>query len=325
MATIVTKTIRSSGGDYTSLANWESAQQGDLVSADEVRVAECYDDWPSGAGTVTIDGSTTDSTRYMKITVAEGHRHDGIDYTSGFWIANGSMFASVVLAGDDYTFVDGVAGAGYTTGSFMYGFGVGAAQNVTFKNCFLHNVGGYLSSLFSVTGGAGTTRSATFINCLAIDTGGQNCFVIGDPADNSAVAYNCVAVGGLRGFSPNSGTTLTVKNCVAYNNTTNWYGTYNAASTNNATSSGSDDAPGGSSVYGVTSAAFANAAGNNFHLSGASSVLHNVGADLSGIFTTDIDGQTWVNWSIGFDQIFITPQQRAYGPDGQRMMTVLRM
>ena len=40
MATEIVHTIAASGGDYTTLAAWESAQQRDLVAADEIAVAE---------------------------------------------------------------------------------------------------------------------------------------------------------------------------------------------------------------------------------------------------------------------------------------------
>ena len=48
MATEIVHTIRASGGDYTTLSAWEAAQQRDLVAADEIAVAECYNDWRVG-------------------------------------------------------------------------------------------------------------------------------------------------------------------------------------------------------------------------------------------------------------------------------------
>ncbi|MDV7392798.1 hypothetical protein RZS08_15625, partial [Arthrospira platensis SPKY1] len=79
MPTEVISTIRASGGDYTTLSAWEAGEQRNLVTADEIAVAVCYNDWPSGLNnSVTVAGWTTDATRYVKITVAEGHRHNGI-------------------------------------------------------------------------------------------------------------------------------------------------------------------------------------------------------------------------------------------------------
>ena len=67
MPTEVVHTIRASGGDYTSLSAWQTAQKRDLVADDEIAVAECYDDW-TGNGLsedILIDGWTTDSTRHI--------------------------------------------------------------------------------------------------------------------------------------------------------------------------------------------------------------------------------------------------------------------
>ena len=38
MPTTVTKTIKPSGGDYTSASAWEAGQQGNLVTGDTVQV-----------------------------------------------------------------------------------------------------------------------------------------------------------------------------------------------------------------------------------------------------------------------------------------------
>ena len=69
MATTVTKTIRASGGDYTTVSAWEAGRQAanaNLVTADVIEVGECYDDWETGlANTCTISGFTADSTRYL--------------------------------------------------------------------------------------------------------------------------------------------------------------------------------------------------------------------------------------------------------------------
>ena len=49
---------------------------GNLVAADRVEVGVCYDDAALDEG-VVIDGSTTDATHYMRLTVADQARHKG--------------------------------------------------------------------------------------------------------------------------------------------------------------------------------------------------------------------------------------------------------
>lgn len=291
MPTTVTSTIRSSGGDYSLLSTWEAAKQGDIVSADQIQVAECYDDWPSGlSDTLTIDGSTTDSTRYMKVTVAAGHRHDGTPGTGFFAQNSGNIFR----AADDYTLFEYLDAE--ITGNNACYF-VNGASNVRALNCIARGSGAESSAY-----GFRTLTSASFttIGCLAVDLIGTG-FIAQNYQPLSA--YNCVAANTSTGFSSITSKTLLAKNCFSYNNTTNYSGTFDNASTNNATSTGSDDAPGGSSVYGVTSAAFVNAASNDFHLA-SGSVLIGAGVNLYSTFTTDIDGDTWPSsgaWDIGFD------------------------
>src|SRR3972149_540355 len=65
MPTHETSTIKPSGGDYTTLSAWEAAKQGDLVTADQIQQAECYN--MSDTTAVVVDGWTTDATRNIKI------------------------------------------------------------------------------------------------------------------------------------------------------------------------------------------------------------------------------------------------------------------
>lgn len=79
MATVVTHSIRASGGDYSTLEAWNSAEARDLVAADEIERAEVYNDWPSGLPTSITLGESwiTDNDRYVEITASEGERHTG--------------------------------------------------------------------------------------------------------------------------------------------------------------------------------------------------------------------------------------------------------
>jgi len=301
MPTTVTKTIRASGmgGDYTTLSGWEAGRQtanANLVTADVIEVGECYDDWSTGlSDTVTIDGFTTDATRYLKVTVASGHRHDGTPQT-GFFIKNTVNFGgAIVSALVAYTQIEWVDIENAGDGACITFGGTGAGRKIT--NCLAKTAG---------TTNAGTrtcfsfNENITVINCLAYSSPRFG-FVFN--AFCNGLVYNCVAANTLTGFSAvGSGTLPTVKNCVAYNNTTNWTGSFNASSSHNATSTGSDDAPGANSVISIASGDFIDAANNDYHID-TDSALYEVGTDLSGTFTTDIDGDTWAaTWSIGFDQ-----------------------
>src|SRR5688572_23828416 len=89
MPTTVTHTIKSAGGDYTSLSAWETAQQANLVTNDRIAQAECYAFALSDR--VTINGWTTDATRYIRIYTPDAERHDGRSRDvsgTGFQITN---------------------------------------------------------------------------------------------------------------------------------------------------------------------------------------------------------------------------------------------
>ena len=288
MPATVVKTIRASGGDYTTITAWEAANQGDLVTADEIRVAECYNDWPAGLGDAfIIAGSTTDATRYLKITVAEGHRHNGTPKTGFFLIGNAAVtFCTLV---DAYTVLDGldVENTNTTSGvAIGHSFG---GTGLTVKNTIVRTRG---SSGFGLRLPAGSTA----INCLAWgnSTAGATGFDV-------SRARNCTAYGYAAGFGPASGD-KSCKNCVAYG--ASYQDFYNTTALNCSNNASEDaTAPGAGSITGITSAAFVNAAGNDFHLA-AGSALIGAGVNLYSDFTTDIDGDTWPSggaWDIGFD------------------------
>jgi hypothetical protein len=305
MATTVTKTIRASGGDYTTLSAWEAGRQAvnaNLVTADVIEVAECYDDWPSGlSNEVTVSGFTTDSTHYLLITVASGHRHDGTPQT-GFYLKKTSAFAALVNLSQTYSFCEYVDAENTSNASDANAF-ARSADATQFRYC-IGKIGS-AGSCYRVTND-GTTVDPAFLCCLA--WGGNTGFGIRQAAASSSYytvhAQNCIAANCTYGFVAGAyDSNGILKNCVAYNNATeNYHNTFSASSTNNATSTGSDDAPGGSSVYGITSSDFVDASNNDFHIT-TGSALYEAGVDLSGTFTTDIDGDTWATtWSIGFDQ-----------------------
>lgn len=296
MPTTVVKTIRASGGDYTTLSAWEAANQGNLVSADEVRVAECYNDWPSGlADTVDVSGSTTDATRYMMITVAPGHRHNGTP-RSGFYAKSAANWQTGFAATDAYCVFEWLDFSATHTGTSSFKGPATSARVFTLRRCIGTNGAGNMDIGSYQQLGNGTT----VIACLAV--GGVYGFVSTNWA--SGYFYNCVAANCQKGYGWIGGTGAPIyKNCVAYNCSTYAYKGGSASSASNA-SSASSGAPGSGAVYSITSAAFADAANNDFHLAPGSALI-GAGANLYADFQTDIDGDAWPSsgaWDIGFDR-----------------------
>lgn len=68
MATVDTKTvIPGGGGDYSSLAAWEAAEQANLVALDLIKVAFCFPGTALDTTQVTLAGWTTNASHYIQI------------------------------------------------------------------------------------------------------------------------------------------------------------------------------------------------------------------------------------------------------------------
>jgi hypothetical protein len=108
--TTITKTIKPSGGDYTSLSAFVSALPADLTMADQIWQAECYvmeDTTP-----VVLSGHTTDATRYIRIYTPLSQRHNTLAGT-GYRLQANSFNAALKIV-DAYVRVEGIA---FTHGS----------------------------------------------------------------------------------------------------------------------------------------------------------------------------------------------------------------
>lgn len=282
------------GGYYTSLSLWEAGEQANLTALDEIRTAVCYNDWPTGlVDELDINGWTTDATRYVRVTVAEGHRHNGTP-GSGFHLRKSSSGSAMVLNRHRYSRFEWLDVEQQSTSTFRYCYRAFAQPDVVFYACIGKN-----------------RTQTTDIGCFFSDSGGGmqtwQCLAYGSVIgfNPNVFAKNCIAVGCGVGFgnSTTSGAGSS-RNCIAYNCSQrgfsqNW--NFNGTCSNDASSDTS--ASGTGSITGITSAAFADAANNDFHLS-SGSVLRGAGVNLYSDFTTDIDGDTWPSsgaWDIGYD------------------------
>jgi len=71
-ATPVPKTVKPSGGDYTTLLAWEAGRQTNCVDADSIEIAVIEGSWTTNdTNPVTINGSVTDETHYLSLLTAQ--------------------------------------------------------------------------------------------------------------------------------------------------------------------------------------------------------------------------------------------------------------
>lgn len=296
--------LYGAGGYYTTLTAWEAAQQANLVAADEIRVAECYNDW-SGDGLndrLVIAGWTTDSTRYPHIRAAPGQGHGGITGAGfRFWAYDEATLTII----QHYARVSDVEIRTTEDGNgYNYAVNIADASGVV-----LERVIGRASHTVFICNGPGNTIPNILISCLALKIGtvkSPTGFYGQATGYDYTIFYNCIAGPGLlAGFALSNSAGIREQvliNCIGYGSATNFSGSVADASTNNAASSGT---PPGSNPYGsaVGSGDFVNAAGLDFHLAPGSGLI-GAGANQYSAFTTDIDGDTWPSsgaWNIGFD------------------------
>ena len=157
---------------------------------------------------------------------------------------------------------------------------------------------------------AGTAGSVAKIwNNLVYDFTGIQIDVAGillDDPDFTHYVYNNTVVDGSQGIAPYQGSVV-AKNNLAYNNTDNYNGIFNAASTHNLSGPGADPQTPGTNARNGVAVTFVNVALDNFHLSAGDLGALNRGTDLSAdsnlAFANDIDGGArTAAWDIGADE-----------------------
>lgn len=309
MATTRTRTVKSSGGDYTSLSAWESGEQADLVTLDEIRVAECYA--MSDTTAVDINGWTTDATRYIKITVPQAERHNGKWNTAKYRLEVSAADNSVLWVQEDFVRLEGLQVYNTSTGLYPGGVTVnatGATSTIYISHCIARSAVGTTYRQYGFTLKAATVY---IWNCLAYDWLGstdsvgfrQNLL-----SGGTAYCYNCTAHSCDRGFeNGDNGADMIVKNCLAAGCSDGFIAgwawpsgcDYNASDL-------ASDAPGTNSRNSQTFT-FVDAANDDFHLASTDAGAKDYGTDLSAdanlAFSTDIDGQTRSgSWDIGADE-----------------------
>lgn len=269
------RTIMLSGGDYTDLVAAEAGEQGNLVTADEYLVLEYRGDWSSApdTGSVVIDGSTTDATRYIEVRTDSANRH------AGAWDANkavlvGDAAAAVIRVADANVFLRGLQIE--TNATATYGIG-GTSGAFEVDSCLIDASAGAANGCLGVTGSSTSVLTAKNVATKGGDAG----FFRG--TNGSANLYNCTLYGAALGIE-GSTTAVTLINSLLQGNTADVDGTLNAASDYNCDEDGS--APGANSI--TETASFVSAAAFDLHLAAALSAQ---GTDLSGSgVTTDFEG-----------------------------------
>jgi hypothetical protein len=227
---IVTKTVKTSGGDYTSLNAALTAEAKNIVTAGDSYVFEC--DAFLDANVATVSASwTTDTTHTITIKASTGNQHDFTRGTGYRIVGSFGWWTNCITVSVGNVIINGVAVSQSNSGGG--GTGISTAQNITILNCFAynctaigfnHNDNSHANSLIIVNSvavgcasgikkeggywGAGRLY-AYFCDCLNSTSRGFEC-------SSSSISYlkNCYAGGNVTDiYNANSSTTITITTC----------------------------------------------------------------------------------------------------------------
>ncbi len=297
---------------YNSPQAWEDDRQGDLVADGRREVGVGYDDGPF-ASLLYLQGSTTDAEHYMHLTVAPGHRHNGIAGNGVRIDAGGGLGNVGIRVLDDYTRVDWWEITGILDGYACVNPTSGAYSR--FEYLLIHDFGG-----------SPTSRG---IHCNEVGIIVRNCIVYDGPTADvgirltgfDTIVENCTVYGiggdGIRQYAAN---TSEIRNTIAVGNGTDFdcLGTLNAfdynmySTTDGGFTTGANDQSPPSDLESLFISIVPGS--ENLRLEMAGNLALDNGVDLSSDFTTDINGETRVApWDIGADWSPVTVSYRSIG------------
>ncbi|HAI74134.1 TPA: hypothetical protein DCL22_01990, partial [Candidatus Moranbacteria bacterium] len=263
---------------------------------------------------VTINDWTTSAANYIKIWTdpSENYRHQGKWDEGKYTYSVNGIFGVL----ESYTKIEGlqlkIAGNGF----YVYP----AADAVRISGSIVKPYTGTpeygirFDGLGSATGYANNNIIHGFNRGIARYYDGVGLLLY---------VYNNTVYGGVTaGIADRQGSSLVAKNNIAYNNITDYSGTFSASSTNNLSKDAT--APPYNTYYTNASVIFSDEANQDFHLDSADTgarnqgiILYDAGDDANLNFTTDIDNNARLDsagtWDIGADEA-ITKVYRSVGP-----------
>jgi hypothetical protein len=265
--------------------------------------AEISGTW-SGADTnaVSISGWTTDATRYINIYTSGSARHQGT-IASGYRLYPGNASVMNIDLNDDTSSIkiDGIIfdGSGITNSYTLIIGNASYNANMTFSNNIVKGSSASDAKYgcnFTDLRGTNLIYNNIFynLNTTSSDYG----FLHLNGSQGTSVYNNTVYGSAIKGIEV-SGTGVTLKNNISYNNGTDYVGTPNSASTNNL--SKDTTAPALNTYYISKTLTFANTA-SDFHLVSTDTDAIDKGTDLGSPYNTDIIGASRPQgsaWDIG--------------------------
>lgn len=318
MPTTNTKSIGSAvGRDYSTIANWETGRQGNLVTSDYIEVGECYNDSAFLNENTAFYGWTTDATRYIHLRAADGEEHSGIINTGVQLTRNSDIYFNAQLqVREDYVRIEGLEFHPYGYATTKYAIIIydqtATTNQIRVFNCLFFGNDSSTACNRGVYTNSSNTKLVFYNNIMYRWPNTAWIQGIYPGTCNSAIIYNNTFYKCWRGIESPGSHCLVINNVSMDCYNADFSGTVAGSSDYNCSSDTS--APGANSLLSKTASnQFTNvsAGSEDFHVKDNAADIYNAGQDLTSdanfAFNTDIDWQTRPTgagtWDIGADEI----------------------
>jgi len=299
---------------FPSIDSWEDCVDGNpcgsfavasasLVSDNRSEVGIVYNDQVyTLAPNVVIDGSITDATHTITLTADRRNRHLG---KSGMGVVLSGAAANAIQVQDEFVTIEWLEiGNGTSDGIRVPSLGL--PHRVVLRNLLIHDMGGDGVEF------SGVDLTADVFDTIVYKTTiGIRVSTALSAASRLRLVNNTIYSGSSRGVETlGSSPVVTLVNNIAASSPINFLvPSLDPSSDYNLSTDAT--APGANSLKNVplASIAFASTAplAENLHVQMAS-VARNAGADMSGLFTIDVDNETRAApWDMGADEIAAPP------------------
>lgn len=302
---MATRTVKPSGGDYTSLSAWEAGRQADITGLGP-EIAECSGNL-SDTTQVTIDGWTTTASDYIQVITPQVDRHAGVWDGAKYRLEVAAVFNFPLRILESFVRVEGVQIRQSSTNADAYAAirsEGGGSGDIRIEACLIRSVGGNAASGGGLRVAGSGTQTVRVRTCViyAISQGPAIQEAMGFTGSPVLQVDNCTLIGATHAINRGDAGAVTARNCYAHGGTDAYTGTMTRTT---CAHSSATSFSGSTASIAHSTANFTNVTGGseNYHLvSGASATLLTGGTDLSADFTLDIDGETRVDWGVGADE-----------------------
>lgn len=276
---------------FNSIQDWENARQGNLVGDGRSEVGVAYNDgtFPNG---VLIDGSVTDSSHFMTLTVAPGQRHLGIAGT-GARVDGSNTSVGEITVSDPYTVVEWLE-VTRVRGATAAGVRV-LAPDVLLANLLSYD--NRNGAAIAGGGGSGLTIRNSIVYRNDLDG------ISGNISTDSLKVYNCTVYGNSQqGIDAVGSIVVDVRNTSSMANVFGDFAVGGGSQLNNMSADGT--AVGFTFMIPAGEFVSTTPGAEDLHLKGGAVAIDN-GIDLSSLFPNDVDDDPrplGASWDIGADE-----------------------